>query len=238
MRRWLLAVQVDVRLQARQGFYAATAVIVVLVGGLLVSIPPELRANSGFWVPFWVVVNLPITTFFFMCGLMLLERDEGTLMALAVTPISPHAYLAVRVITLVALAIIETVLVAAIAFEIERPLILVLAACVLGTMLTSLGAVVSARYQSMNELILPGSVLVTFLLLPLLPHAGLVSSAPFLLHPVQPTLSLLRAAYAPAGVTEMAYGLLAGAGWCAISWRWGSRSIRRVMRQTAATGGR
>ena len=37
MMRWLSALQFDLLLQARQGFYAATAVIVVLVGGLLVS---------------------------------------------------------------------------------------------------------------------------------------------------------------------------------------------------------
>lgn len=238
MTRWLSALHFDVLLQLRQGFYAATAVIVVLVAGLLVSIPAELRTNSMLWVPFWVVVNLPITTFFFMCGLMLLERDEGTLMALAVAPVSSHAYLGVRVTTLVALAIVETMIVASLAFDLGNALILVGAAGLLGTMLTSLGAVASARYESMNELILPGSVLVTFLLLPLLAHVGLTSRAPFLLHPVEPALTLLRAAYGGATAVEIAYGIAAGVAWCAISWRWASASIRRVMRQTAATGGR
>ena len=238
MTRWLSALRFDVLLQARQGFYAATAVIVVLVGGLLVAIPAELRTNSALLVPFWVVVNLPITTFFFMCGLMLLERDEGTLMALAVTPISPHAYLGVRVITLVALATVETLIVASLAFEIRHPLFVAGAAGLLGIMLTSLGAVVSARYESMNELILPGSVLVTFLLLPLFAHVGLTSHTPFLLHPVEPALTLLRAAYGGATAVEITYGILAGVAWCVVSWRWGSVSIVRVMRQTAATGGR
>jgi len=238
MTRWLAALRFDMLLQARQGFYAATAVIVVLVGGLLVSIPAELRANSALFVPFWFVVNFPITTFFFMCGLMLLERDEGTLMALAVTPLSSHGYLGVRVITLVTLATIETLVVSALAFDIAQPLILLVAAALLGTMLTAMGAVVSARYESMNELILPGSVLVTFLLLPLLPHFGLVPRGPFFVHPVEPALTLLRLSYGSAGRVEAVYGVLAGAVWCAISWHWGSAAIRRVMRQTAATGGR
>ena len=238
MTRWLAALRFDVLLQARQGFYAATVVIVVLVGGLLVSIPADLRTNAALWVPFWIVVNLPITTFFFMCGLMLLERDEGTLMALAVAPISSHGYLGIRVITLVALAIVETLLVAALAFELGQPLVLMAAAGLLGTMLTALGALVSARYESMNELILPGSVLVTFLLLPLLAHFGLAPRSPFLAHPVEPSLTLLRAAYGGAAGAEIAYGVLAGAAWCAIAWYWGSAGIRRVMRQTAATGGR
>lgn len=238
MTRIVSALRFDVVLQARQGFYAATAAIVVLVGGLLVSIPAELRTDSALWVPFWIVVNLPMTTFFFMCGLMLLERDEGTLMALAVAPVSAHAYLGVRVMTLVPLAIVETLVVAWLGFELGQPLILAGAAGLLGTLLTSLGAVVSARYESMNELILPGSVLVTFLLLPLFAHVGLMSHAPFLLHPVEPSLILLRAAYGGGTAVEIAYGIVAGVAWCAITWRWGSASIGRVMRQTAATGGR
>jgi len=236
--RLLSTLWFDVLLQARHGFYAATALIVVIVGGLLVSLPGELRARPELWVPFWVVVNLPITTFFFMCGLMLLEHDEGTLMALAVTPISPHHYLGVRVITLVALAIIETLLVASLAFDLGRLLVLVTATALLGAMLTSLGAVVSARYESMNELILPGSVLVTFLLIPLLAHFGLVSRVILLAHPVEPPLTLLRAAYGRAAVWEIGYGALGSMVWCVVTWRWGSASIRRVMRQTAATGGR
>lgn len=238
MTRWLSALRFDVLLQARQGFYAATAAIVVIVGGLLLSIPIELRADAGLWVPFWVVVNLPITTFFFMCGLMLLERDEGTLMALAVAPISSHAYLAVRIITLVTLAIVETMIVASLAFALGRPLIVVIAAALLGVLLTALGAVVGARYQSMNELILPGSVLVTFLLTPLLAHVGLMSRAPFLVHPVEPALTLLRVAYGRAGGWETGYAVFAGAGWCVVAWRWGNASLRQMMRRTAATGGR
>ena len=40
-------------------------------------------------------------------------------------------------------------------------------------MLTGFGAGVSSRYTTVNEMILPGSVFVTFLLLPLLAHFGM-----------------------------------------------------------------
>ena len=90
----------------------------------------------------------------------------------------------------------------------------------------------------MNELILPGSVLVTFLLLPLFAHAGLTSHVPFVLHPVEPALALLRGSYGNASALEIAYGMVTGIAWCVIAWRWGSASIGGVMRRTAATGGR
>ena len=53
------------------------------------SVPESARANAALWVPAILVINLQITTFFFVAGLMLLERDEGTLNALAVSPLSP-----------------------------------------------------------------------------------------------------------------------------------------------------
>ena len=71
--------------------------------------PRAARADGAAWVPALLAVNLQITTFFFVAGLMLLERDEGTLTALAVSPFSPAAYLATRTITLTALAAVETV---------------------------------------------------------------------------------------------------------------------------------
>ena len=48
------------------------------MGGLLLALSAAARANEAVWVPAILAVNLPITTFFFMAGLMLLERDEGT----------------------------------------------------------------------------------------------------------------------------------------------------------------
>jgi hypothetical protein len=47
-----------------------------------------------------LVINFQITTFFFVAGLVLLERDQGTLNALAVSPLSPSGYLTMRTFSL------------------------------------------------------------------------------------------------------------------------------------------
>ena len=96
MRTLVAALRWDVVLQARNGFYWASAFVVLMVGGLLLAVPQAARANDAVWVPAILAVNLQITTFFFMAGLMLLERDEGTLTALAVSPLTPSGYLATR----------------------------------------------------------------------------------------------------------------------------------------------
>ena len=53
------------------------------------SVCARERARQSPPGPAILVINLQITTFFFVAGLMLLERDEGTLNALAVSPPRP-----------------------------------------------------------------------------------------------------------------------------------------------------
>src|SRR3990172_8853569 len=116
MTAMLHALRWDVTVQARNGFYWASAFLVIMISVLLLYVPESARADAGVWVPALLAVNLQITTFFFVAGLMLLERDEGTLTALAVSPFSPAAYLATRTITLTALGALETAAVVWIAF--------------------------------------------------------------------------------------------------------------------------
>jgi fluoroquinolone transport system permease protein len=108
----------------------------------------------------------------------------------------------------------------------------------LGAIYTGLGAAVSARYASVNAFLLPASVVVTLLFLPLLPHFGLVPRLPFLLHPIEPALTLLRAGYGVAGPGDLAFGLVGSLIWSTIAFRWGRTRVSRLMRDTRAAGGR
>jgi fluoroquinolone transport system permease protein len=87
MNAFMTLLRWDAVVQARNGFYWATAFVVVVIGALLLNVPEAARANRAAWVPALVAINLQITTFFFVAGLILLERDEGTLAALAVSPV-------------------------------------------------------------------------------------------------------------------------------------------------------
>ncbi len=239
MRAFITALRWDIVLQARNGFYWATAFLVVVVGGLLLAVPEPARANATAWVPALVAVNLQITTFFFVSGLMLLERDEGTLAALAVSPFSPGAYLATRTVTLTALGAVETIAVVWIAFSVGGSWLLVLSgAAALGVIYTGLGAGVGAGYTSINALLLPASLVVSLLLLPLLPHFGLAPRALFLWHPIEPALSLLRAAYGTVNPGELLFGVLGSLTWGAVAFIWGRNRVSRLMRDTRASGGR
>ena len=92
-----------------------------------------------------------------------------------------------------------------------------------------------ARYDSINEFLFPSVVLVLALLLPLLPHFGVMSRVPFLLHPVEPPLALMRAAYQPAGGPELAYAVAGTLAWVAVSYMWARRQFVRFIVRAAGT---
>lgn len=237
MNAFATALRWDVVWQARNGFYWASVCVVVLLGGLLVALPDDARANAGLWVPALAVGMLQVTTFFFAAGLLLLERAERTLTALAVSPVSPTGYLAVRMVTLIALATAETLAVAWITFGLTNTWPLVAAATVaMGVVYTGIGILVASRYSSINRLLLPASMVITVLLLPLLPHFGLAPRGPFLLHPIEPALTLIRAAYQPPTTTDLAFGVVGSIVWGTASFWWGQRAVRSMMRSTALEG--
>ena len=239
MSGFVTALRWDVVLQARNGFYWATAFVVLVIGGLLLAVPESALADEAMWVPALVAVNLQITTFFFVAGLLLLERDEGTLLALAVSPLTPAAYLAARTLSLTALAGIETIALVSIAFADSPSWPLLLAGtCAVGVIYTGIGVALACHYASVNALLLPASVVVTLLLLPLLPHFGLAPRALFLLHPIEPPLTLIRAAYRVTPTGDVAFGIRGSVLWGVFAFLWGQRSVSRLMRNTLATGGR
>ena len=228
----------DIRVQARNGFYYASVFVALTMSALVLSVP-ALRSSSALIVPAIFVFNLVITTFFFMTGLILLEREEGTLTALAVSPIGPAVYLTSRIVSLTALAILETAAIVVVGFGMPAGWALMLmGSLALGFFYTCAGAIVASRYASVNELLLPASMVVTFLMLPLVPHFGLQPRALYLAHPVEPALSLMRGSYEPQPGLQILASVIGATFWSGLSFVMAKRRIAMMMRDTRATGGR
>jgi fluoroquinolone transport system permease protein len=235
----LNALRWDVIVQARNGFYWASAFLIIIISALLLYIPESARTNSALWVPAILAVNLQITTFFFVAGLMLLERDEGTLNALAVSPLSASGYLAMRTFSLTALAAAETIALVWIGFGTGGSWSLILlGTTALGVIYTGFGAAVATRYDSVNALLLPASAFVALLLLPLLPHFDLAPRLPFFVHPLEPPMTLIRAGYGAVDRIDVAFGVVGSFGWSSIAFVWGRNRVGALMRNTRASGGR
>ncbi len=199
----------DARLQLRQGFYYAAGFVLVV----LIAVGRQLPADVLEWIlPVIVLSNVQINTFYFLAGLVLLEKGEGTLQAQVVTPLRAEEYLASKLATLTALSVVENVvwLAATLGMEALRPA-LVTGIVLASALFCATGFIAVARYDSINEFLMPSFVYTMVLTLPLLPYFGLLEGPWFDLHPMQAPLALLRESFdrgpAPTALALASYAL-------------------------------
>ena len=236
MRRFLASLRRDFLLQVRYKLVAGSLFVVVFLGGLLSVVPEAMRPEPDVIVPAFVVVNFMVTTFYFMCGLVLFEKGEAVLSALVTTPLRDREYLLSKVLSLTVLACFETFAIVVLFFGVDASWgLLLLGALSLGGIYTLLGFVAIARYDSINEFLMPSVLLVMALELPLLAHFDVMSRVPLLLHPVEPALTLMRAAYEPVAGGELVYALVAAGLWLGISYWWARREFGRFIVRAAGT---
>ena len=88
--RFTSALKYDLKFQIRHGFYYAYAFVVTFYLIALLNIPLGIRE----WVTTLVIFSdTSVLGFFFVGSIILLERGQGTLNTLFVTPIRLHEFL-------------------------------------------------------------------------------------------------------------------------------------------------
>ena len=234
MNRLLATLRRDITLQNRYRLYAVSGFMVLVWGVLLSLFPQTARANAALLVPAFMVFNLIVTTFFFMAALLLLEKGEGTLAAIIATPLRDAEYLASKVLTLTLLALAESLLIIVLLFGTDVHWGLLLSgATLLSALYVLVGFIAVVRYDSINAWLMPSVVVVTFLMLPLLPHFGLTSPLPFYLHPTWPALRLVEAAYVPVSSGQKIYAAGTALLWLGVAFGWARHQFRRFVVRTA-----
>jgi fluoroquinolone transport system permease protein len=230
MQRLFATIRCDLRLQQRNGFYYATAFVVAVYAlGLSQLHAAGARLNLAALLPAVILNNLMITSFYFIAALVLLEKTEGTLTAQVVSPLCASEYIAAKVITLTALALAYNLAVVALvvgsAFS-ALPLITGMGA--MAALMVMAGFVAVARYDSVNEFLLPSLPYAAALMLPVVSMFGWDSPVLYL-HPLHGPMLLLRAAFAPAPAWQLAYGVLASALWLGVGAWLCRRSFQRFV---------
>ena len=227
MKRLLASIRLDVRLQFRNGFYYAAAFVAVLSVLLLSQLPD---ASLAWLLPLFVMNNLIINNFYFVAGLVLLEKGEGTLEAQVVTPLRTDEYLASKAMTLALLSLLETLLIAGLTAGLNfNVLILSAGVTVMAIFFMLTGFIVVARYDSINEYLLPSVLYTALLALPLLPYVGVAESRLFYLHPLQPMLLLLQTAFRPAAAWQLTYGVVYSSLWLVLIYHFSRRTFHRFV---------
>lgn len=227
MKRLLATLVCDVRIQLRNGFYAVTAAVLIFWVVLYALLP---HADLSVILPAFLVDNLLVTTFYFVGGLVLLEKGEGTLEFQVVTPLRVNEYLLSKVLTLAALSLLENGVLAVILGGWNMQFVwLALGISLASAFYVLIGFVVVSRYDAINEYLLPSMPWVLFFSLTLIGYFGVWDSPLMYLHPLYPPLVLISGAFRPLAVWEIFYGLLASLAWIGLAWFFSRRAFQRFV---------
>ena len=196
----------DVRVQARERIYLFTAVttgaFAVAVALLSEKAPTSVITGILYLDPAVVGTG-------FVAGLVLLERSQNTPPALAVTPVSPAAYIISKLVTFAVLTAAGGIAIVAAAYwPVSTALMLrmILALAFTGVLAVLGGLVMVATANSLNHLIARAFPVSVVLYLPLAAHFGAIEGwIAWLLFGVNPGHAMLRAllwAGEPSAVTR------------------------------------
>lgn len=140
----------DIRFQAKYGFYFLYAVLTVLYVAILHALPRNWTENAAAILIFSDPASMGL---FFMGAIVLLEKSQHTICALAVSPVRAAEYILAKTASLSAVSlVVAAVLLSAAGAEHFRP-------ALLGTFLSSVlftlcGIIAAAKTASLNQFIL------------------------------------------------------------------------------------
>lgn len=216
----------EIALQARSFIYPATVVSTLMICGFIVVLPVDQLSVS--WAVFFIFMDPAMIGFSFVGAIILMEKAEGTIAAVGVSPMQPDLYIAVKIISLTLVTFASGVVVAYVAAD-DFALLRMLSVLTLSSVVAVLiGFVVAARAPSMNKLTI--TLLWTSMIayLPLLTHFEVL---PELVTPVIALIpsyavlilleSTLQALPLSATSTLAAYAYLLV--WVVLGWLWAKR---------------
>ncbi len=230
MSRLASAVRWDVRTQWRQGLYYAALFVALLWTALLFGTPPAARE---LFVPFVVFFDLSVFGFFFMAGILYLEKGEGVLQALVTSPLRRGEYLAAKVATLSLLAVLTSILMVLLLYGWQvNWLMLALGVGLNSWLLVLIGFILAVRYDGIGEFLMPSALYTIPTQIPLLGYFDVWHSPLIYLVPTQPAMLLIEAAFRPIAAWELVYALAYLAlALALVSW-WARRAFDRFVVKT------
>jgi ABC-type Na+ efflux pump permease subunit len=233
MRGFATLLRLELTLQVRSFLYPATVVSTALICAFVLLLPvrplsPHLAACFVFMDPATIGLS-------FVGAMVLMEKAQGTVAALGVTPLRPAAYVAAKTVSLTLVTLASGLVVVWVAtrgaFDLPRQL---LALTLCSTVAVLVGLACVARAASMNQLVVTLLWVSTAFYLPLLSHFGLLpdAMAPLLTPiPSYAMLVVLTAAVARESVSvpaQLAAALYLGA-WVWVGWRWTLREFEHAI---------
>ncbi|EMI11470.1 hypothetical protein [Anoxybacillus gonensis] len=178
----------DIRFQARHGFYIVYGFVSLFYIAALRWMP----INAREYIAPVVVLMDPAAVGFFMAGaVILLERSQGVLDPLFITPLRLRHYIWAKAWTLAFLGFLSGVAVIVSSLDIaQMTLLKMVGLYAIAVIMALFGVALAVRTKSVNTFLLQASLVMVVLLLPLLSYFRL-STIPFVFLPTDAALNVL-----------------------------------------------
>ncbi|MCI3921026.1 ABC transporter permease [Paenibacillus sp. TRM 82003] len=236
MRRLRSAMAFDMKLQVRHGFYATYALISSLYIIVLRILPAQWRETAHVVLTFSDPAALG---FFFIGGLLLLEKQQHIFDPLFVTPYASAEYVVSKTATLSLLSLASIVLIRIGVFGLQgRWTLFLFGAAATAAFFTLLGLGIASRCRTMNGYFATSTLYTFVFAAPLLRPLGVADWGWFAALPTHATLLTLESAFRPVGGGETLYSLLYLTVWTAGAAWWAHRTFAlsaTVARKEAAS---
>jgi fluoroquinolone transport system permease protein len=227
MRSFFALLRQDIRFELRHGIYTVYAVVCGMYVLLLLSLSPSLRVVI---TPLLIFTDPAVLGFFFMGGIVLLERKQDVLSSLFVTPVSPAQYVLSKALSLALLSLAAALLIALPFFVFSFHLLPFTLGVFLTAVLVGLLSIPFAvNAESLNEYFLSSGLFMVVFMPPLIEYFLQSENLLFLVFPTQASLLLIRGAFSgisPASqLAAAAYLML----WIVAAWVLAKRSVHRYI---------
>lgn len=213
MKRLQTAISWDIRLQAKYGLYVAGFVVTAMWTSLLYFLPAH---SLQYAIPLVLFGDLAIVGYLFIGAMMFFEKGQGSIEAVIITPLREREYILSKMISILVYVLGSTLLMVGFlsllrAFDVNF-LMLLLSAVVISLFFTELGFYFTSKFKSFTDFLLPTSMMLIVLSVPLIDFFGFTGQSPvryvFYLWPTYGQMKLLQAAFGNASLADILYGLV------------------------------
>jgi len=202
VNRLAQAIKTDIRVQFRNGLYHVGSVIsaIIAIALALLTTPGQLGAV----IPAAILLIIGGTTMLYVAGMMIFEKDEGTIAATIVSPLTATEYLSAKVASLVLLASLESLISIYGAILIHyfkgaailpNAIWLTIGIIVIGVVFTLVGIGIVTRFNKITDFLIPMTVISIVMQLPFLYFWGLAKHPLLLLVPTAAPTMLMDGAF-------------------------------------------
>jgi fluoroquinolone transport system permease protein len=225
--RTLSAILYDIKFQMRHGFYYAYALVSLLYILLIRVMPVDTREYISILIIF---TDPTVLGFFFIGGIVLLEKDQNIFSSIFVTPLKVWEYIVAKLVSLTLLSLLSSLVIAF--FSVPgsfNPVLLIIAVATSSAFFTLTGLALAVRVKSINGYIIASPFFLTPFVLPLFGFMKFFEFPLYYLLPGHGSLQLLAGAYSGISFADGLYSIILIAIWIVIAYFWAESWFKKYI---------